>query len=101
MTASPVIGCSSGHHLANGGLIHEGANVEYQRVLCSVRHWFSGLSTTVVSTMLRGAGSVAVSDLPIFPYTLWISGNWCRSLSWICRYLEASVTPIPGSVMGI
>src|SRR5258708_34370315 len=66
-SASHVIGCSSGHHIASCGLIHEGAHVEYQRVLCSFRHWFSGLSTAVVSTMLIGAGSVAVSDLPIFP----------------------------------
>ena len=36
---------------------------------------------TVVSTMLIGAGSVAVSALPIFPNTLWTSGNCISSLS--------------------
>src|SRR5258708_35760503 len=70
INASQLIGSSSGHHLANCVLSHGGAQVEYQRVLRSLRHWFSGFNTTVVSTMLIGAGSVAVSDLPILPYTL-------------------------------
>ena len=43
------------------------AQLEYQRVVCTLRHSLSGLTITVVSTMLSGAGSVAESDLPIFP----------------------------------
>jgi len=51
--------------------------------------------------MLSGAGSVDVSALPIFPKTLWTSGNCISRRSWIWRYFEASVTDIPGRVIGM
>ena len=67
INSSQVIGCSSGHHLASCGLAHPGAQLEYQRVLCSLGHSLSGFTITVVSAMLSGAGSVALSAFPIFP----------------------------------
>src|SRR5579872_4582927 len=71
MSASHVMGWSSGQYRASRGLSHDGAHLEYQRALCSVRHAVSGLSTTVVSTMLMGAGSVAVSDFSVDALDFW------------------------------
>src|SRR5215475_13379819 len=52
INASQPMGCSSGHHRPSCDLSHLGAQLEYQRVLCSLLHWLSGFRTTVVSTML-------------------------------------------------
>ncbi len=64
-------------------------------------HWSSGFKVITVSTILRGAGSVAVFARPIFPNTLSTSGNFISILSWMCRILEASVIDIPGTAVGI
>ena len=58
-------------------------------------------SVIVVSNMLTGAGSVAVSARPAFPITLWTSGNCISSRSVCCRSSRPFVMLIPGSVLGI
>ncbi len=92
---------SSGQTHRHGGLSASGIHFEYQRATARLRHAFSGLRTMVVSTMLSGAGSVEVSALPILPNTLSTSGKVRRILSWSWRYLTASVTEMPGSVIGM
>ena len=46
---------------------HSGAQEEYH--VSTGRHWERGLSVMSVSSIDRGAGSVAVSALPAFPRT--------------------------------
>ena len=101
ISSSQVMRRSSGQSHRNGALNAFGTHPEYHRSAFLERHSFSGFNTTVVSTMLRGAGSVEVSALPTFPKTLSTSGNSLSSLSWIWRYLVASVTEIPGRVIGM
>ena len=55
----------------------------------------------VVSIMLRGAGSVAVSARPIFPNTRSTSGKALIIRSVCCNSSRALVMDIPGSVVGI
>src|SRR5579872_5236006 len=64
---SHEIGCRSGQNRRSAGFANSGAVPEYQRGVSTFGHWSSGFKTIVVSTMLSGAGSVAESDLPIFP----------------------------------
>src|SRR5262249_45007061 len=73
--------------------------LEYQRG--TVRHSDSGLSTTVVSTIENGAGSVGEVTRPAFPKTRSASGKERRMRSWIWRMRWASVTDIPGSAVGM
>jgi hypothetical protein len=54
-------------------LSQPGAHEEYQR--STGRHWDSGLSSTVVSIIEKGAGSVAVSARPALPKTRSTSGK--------------------------
>src|SRR3989338_10779132 len=78
---------------------NSGAQEEYQRGLA--RHWSTGFSTTVVSIIEKGAGSVEVSARPALPNTRSTSGKLLRTRSWVSRSFCASVTEIPGSVVGI
>src|SRR5712691_4060563 len=55
----------SGQNGRKAGFSQAGAQAEYQRGLA--RHWDSGLSTTVVSPIEKGAGSVEVSARPALP----------------------------------
>ena len=65
------------------------------------RHWSRGLSTTVTSAMLSGAGSVAVEARPIFPNALSTSGKALNVRSMICTTRLASVTLMPGGAVGM
>ena len=78
---------------------HSGAHEEYQRSF--FRHSNSGLRMTVVSIIENGAGSVDVSARPALPKTRSTSGNDFRMRSCTCRRRSASVTEIPGSVVGM
>ena len=53
------------------------------------------------SIMLKGAGSVDVSARPVLPKTDATSGNDFRMRSWTWRSRVASVTEMPGSVVGM
>ena len=64
-------------------------------------HSSCGFSLTIVSIMLKGAGSVAVSARPIFPKTLITSGNVLRIRSVCWRSCFALVIDMPGSVVGM
>ena len=81
------------------GFSHSGAHDEYQRGFG--RHSESGLSCTTVSIIENGAGSVEVSARPALPWTLTTSGNCFRMRSCVCSRREASVTVMPGSVVGM
>ena len=72
-----------------------GAQEEYQRGFS--RHFASGFSTTVVSIMEKGAGSVEVLARPAFPKTRSTSGKVRRILSCSCSAFCASATDMPGS----
>ena len=65
------------------------------------RHSASGLSVMVVSTMERGAGSVAVSARPILPKTCSTSGKGLMILSVCWSISRALVAEMPGSVVGM
>ena len=78
---------------------HSGAQEEYQRSF--FRHSDSGFRMTVVSIIENGAGSVDVSARPALPKTRSTSGNDFRTRSCTCRSRSASVTEIPGSVVGM
>ena len=78
---------------------HSGAQPEYQRSFG--RHSESGFSWTTVSIIEKGAGSVEVSARPALPWTLTTSGNAFRIRSWTWSRREASVTLMPGSVVGM
>jgi len=80
-------------------LSHSGARAEYQRSFA--RHSSGGLSTTVVSIIENGAGSVEVSARPAFPKTVTTSGNDFRIRSCVSRSFCASVTESPGRVVGM
>jgi hypothetical protein len=80
-------------------LSHSGDPDEYQRSL--FRHWSWGLSTTVVSIIENGAGSVEVSARPALPKMRSTSGNERRSWSCVWSSRLASVTLSPGSVVGM
>ncbi len=54
-----------------------------------------------VSIMEKGAGSVDVSARPDFPSTLATSGKPMRIRSCDCMRRWASVTEMPGSVVGM
>ena len=54
-----------------------------ERSAGTCRHFDSGLSITVVSPMLKGAGSVEVSALPALPKTHSTSGKLFKILSCI------------------
>ena len=55
----------------------------------------------VVSIIIIGAGSVAVSARPILPKTCSTSGNWRMIRSVCCRISLALVTESPGRVVGM
>src|SRR6266508_6688326 len=76
-----------------------GAQDEYHRG--TFGHSDSGLSTMTVSIMEKGAGSVAVSARPALPKTRSTSGKDLMSLSCVCSNRCASVTEMPGIVVGI
>ena len=61
----------------------------------------SGLSWMVVSSMLSGAGSVAVSARPALPNTRSTSGKVRRMRSVCCRISRALVIDTPGRVVGM
>ena len=78
---------------------HSGAQDEYQRGFS--RHSVAGFRTTVVSIIENGAGSVEVSARPALPKTRSTSGKVIRILSCIWSSCCASVTEMPGSVVGM
>ena len=65
------------------------------------RHWLFGFRVMIVSIMLRGALSVAVSARPAFPRTCSTSGTLRMMLSCSERIRATSVTEAFGSVTGI
>jgi hypothetical protein len=65
------------------------------------RHWSGGLRRIVVSSIENGAGSVEVSARPAFPKTRSTSGTVMRIRSMVCISFWASVTEMPGSVVGM
>jgi hypothetical protein len=65
------------------------------------RHSASGLSSTVVSTIEKGAGSVGEPARPALPNTRSTSGKVRSTRSWIWRTRCASVTDMPGSAVGM
>ncbi len=80
-------------------LSQSGDQDEYQRSF--FRHCSWGLSTTVVSIIENGAGSVEVSARPALPNTRSTSGK--ERTIWSCVFSRrlASVTLSPGSVVGM
>ena len=97
---------SSSHEIRSGQirvstrpLSQPGAQEEYKRGFSL--HSDGGFRTTVVSIIEKGAGSVEVSARPAFPSTLSTSGNDLSSWSWTWSSRLASVTEIPGSVVGM
>src|SRR5689334_8366283 len=70
VSSSQLIGCCSGQSARNGAFIHPGAHDEYHRAWNVFRHAPGGFSRTVVSTIVIGAGSVAVSARPTLPNTV-------------------------------
>src|SRR5512138_1869552 len=75
VSSSHVIGCSSGHRWRSARLTPFGAHAEYQRAWNVLRHVSGGRSRAVVSTIVIGAGSVAVSARPTLPNTVSTSGK--------------------------
>ena len=65
------------------------------------RHSSRGFSWMVVSTMVRGAGSVAVSARPILPNTRLTSGTVLISLSVCCSSSCALPIEMAGKVLGM
>ena len=65
------------------------------------RHFDFGCSSTVVSIIVSGAGSVDVSARPILPKTRSTSGNAFSFLSICCTIQPASRFGSPGSVVGM
>jgi hypothetical protein len=80
------------------GRIHSGAH-EYQT--SRFRHSDWGFKTTMVSSLERGAGSVAVSARPALPRTWSTSGNRRRMVSVVESSLCASPMDMPGMVLGM
>ncbi len=106
LSASSISATSSSHEMRSGqrwrrrpARSHSGAHDEYQRGFD--RQSSCGLSTTVVSTIEKGAGSVEVSARPALPKTRSTSGKDLRMRSWTWRMRLASVTLSPGSVVGM
>ena len=65
------------------------------------RHSDIGLSWTTVSIIENGAGSVEESTRPALPWTLMTSGNCLRMRSCVAISRCASVTEMPGNVVGM
>ncbi len=65
------------------------------------RHWSRGLSWIMVSIMVSGAGSVAVSARPILPNTRSTSGSCLIRRSVCCNSACALPMESPGSVVGM
>ncbi len=65
------------------------------------RHSLSGFRVMLVSIMVIGAGSVAVSARPTLPKTRSTSGCSAMSLSVCCSNSPALSTLIPGNVVGM
>ena len=65
------------------------------------RHWSRGIKWIVVSSIVSGAGSVAVSARPALPNTLATSGTLLINRSVCCSKRLASRAEMPGSVDGI
>ena len=78
---------------------NSGSQEEYQRSF--LRHCSFGLRTTVVSIIEKGAGSVEDSMRPALPKTLSTSGKLLSTRSWASSRREASVTEMPGKVVGM
>src|SRR5690349_17563042 len=70
VSSSQLSGCCSGQSPRSGGFSQPGAHDEYQRAWKVFRQADGGFSCTVVSTIVIGAGSVAVSARPTFPNTV-------------------------------
>ena len=77
------------------------SSVSRSGVMPGGRQAASGLSWMVVSSMLSGAGSVAVSARPTLPNTCSTSGKVRRMRSVCCRISRALVIDTPGRVVGM
>ena len=101
VSSSQVLARCSGQTGRSTFLIGSGAQLEYQRSCMTGRHCSDGLSRTVVSTIVSGAGSVGVSARPTLPNTLSTSGKLFRTRSWTCSCLLASSMEMFGNVIGM
>ena len=101
VSSSQVSGRSSGQNGRKAGFSHPGDQPEYQRSWCFLRHSLGGRSCTVVSTMVMGAGSVALSARPTLPNTVATSGKLRSMRSWYCSCRFASSMEMFGNVMGM
>ena len=104
-SARSISSISSSHEMCSGQMWPRkdfsrcGAHEEYQRSFA--RHSAGGFSTTVVSIIESGAGSVDVSARPALPKTQTTSGNDFRMRSCVSISRWASVTDMPGTVVGM
>jgi len=78
-----------------------GAQAENQRCSAVRGHPVRGRSRTVVSAMVSGAGSVAVSARPIFPKTVATAGEPASAESWKRSCSGSSSSGAPGKVLGM
>ncbi len=101
VSSSQVSGRCSGQSGRRATASQPGAQPEYQRRSGRVRQRSTGLSRTVVSTIDRGAGSVADSTRPILPNTDSTSGKERRMRSWIWSWRLASSIEMLGKVIGM
>ena len=74
--------------------------ISFSRVIPG-RHSASGLNCTVVSSMVSGAGSVALSARPALPKTVATSGTDLMMRSVRCSTASAWLGESPGRVVGM
>ncbi len=80
---------------------HCGAQFHFEYQMVVLRHCSCGFSTTIVSIIENGAGSVDVSARPLLPITVATSGKPLMIRFCTCINRSASVTEMPGSVDGM
>ena len=100
-SSAPSTGRCSGQISPSRRRTAGGAQAEYQRGPEIRGHSARGRSRTVVSAMVSGAGSVAVSARPIFPKTVATAGEPASAESWKRSCNGSSSSGAPGSVLGM
>jgi hypothetical protein len=101
-SSSVVIRRSSGQNVAVSGHLSQPGQPLKKWPTLRFRHFAGSVSSwTTVSIIESGAGSVAVSARPIFPWTPATSGNVLISLSVCWSSSFDFVTLIDGSVVGM
>ena len=95
-----VIVRSSGASHARGAFSAAG-QPENQRSTGTFRHSFSGFRLMMLSIMLIGAGSRALSARPIFPTTVSTSGTLAMARSCLALTSMAGPSPVCGSSDGM